>query len=113
MTKHLVELRSRLGKTQEEMESASGVSRVTLSQIESGRAKMSWLHFTSLMQIFTQNHECKELLMVRRILDERLLSNLRQDTSEMDDFNIEVPEEQILFLRRLKEAGTDEAESEL
>ena len=41
LTAVLVELRKRLGQTQEEMESTSGISRVTLSQIESGRSRMS------------------------------------------------------------------------
>ena len=73
LTAELVELRKKLGHTQEELESVSGISRVTLSQIESGRSRMSWLHFVSLMQMFTQNQDTKELLFVRGILDERLL----------------------------------------
>ena len=113
MMKYLVELRDRIGKTQEEMENASGISRVTLSQIESGRTKMSWLHFTSLMQIFTQSQECKELLLVRNILDDRILSFFQCGPSEVHDFNVEVPEERIYFLRQLKDNKKNEADSEI
>ena len=95
MTAMLVELRKRLGQTQEEMENTSGISRVTLSQIESGRSQMSWLHFTALMQMFVQNQESKELLYVRGILDERLLRAYQHLTpEETPEFNPEVAEHQ-------------------
>lgn len=88
LTGMLVELRKRLGQTQEEMENTSGISRVTLSQIESGRSRMSWLHFTALMQVFVQNQESKELLYVRGILDERLLRAYQHLTAqETPEFN--------------------------
>lgn len=109
MTKYLVELRGRLGKTQEEMENASGISRVTLSQIESGRAKMSWLHFASLMQMFSQNQECKELLYVRGILNDRLLSFFQRGASGVYDYNVVVPEDRVYILAKLKTGdGKDE-----
>ena len=94
LTVELVELRNKLGLTQEEMEYVSGISRVTLSQIESGRSHMSWLHFVSLMLVFTQNQDTKEILFVRRILDERLLrayQNLQPE--ETVDYNARVKEQ--------------------
>ena len=95
LTAVLVELRKRLGQTQEEMESISGISRVTLSQIESGRSRMSWLHFTALMQLFVQNQETKELLYIRGILDERLLRVYQQLTpEEAPEYNPAVAEQQ-------------------
>ena len=98
MTDMLVELRKRLGLTQEEMESISGISRVTLSQIESRRSRMSWLHFASLMHMFTQNRETKELLYVRGILDERLLRVYQNCLpGERTEFNTEVPEPSVLM----------------
>ncbi len=91
LTEELVELRKRLGQTQEEMESISGISRVTLSQIESGRSRMSWLHFASLMHMFTQNQDTKELLFVRGILDARLLQVYQGLLpGEGADFNTEI-----------------------
>lgn len=93
LTVMLVELRKRLGQTQEEMENTSGISRVTLSQIESGRSRMSWLHFAALMQLFIQNQESKELLYVRGILDERLLRAYQHlQAEEMPEFNFEAAE---------------------
>ena len=91
LTEELVELRKRMGQTQEEMESISGISRVTLSQIESGRSRMSWLHFASLMHMFTENQDTKELLFVRGILDERLLRAYQGLLpGEWADFNAEI-----------------------
>ena len=91
LTEELVELRKRLGQTQEEMESISGISRVTLSQIESRRSRMSWLHFASLMHMFTENQDTKELLFVRGILDERLLRAYQGLLpGEGVDFNAEI-----------------------
>lgn len=91
LTAELVELRKRLGQTQEETELISGISRVTLSQIESGRSHMSWLHFVALMHMFTQNQETKELLYVRGILDEKLLRTYqRRQPGERPEFNVEI-----------------------
>lgn len=112
MTEHLVELRGRLGKTQEEMENASGISRVTLSQIESGRAEMSWIHFTSLMEMFSQSQECKELLFVRNILNDKLLAFFQCGPMEEKDFNVEVPEDRIYVLQKMKQDRTNDLEAE-
>ena len=66
-------LRDKMGMTQEELGRVSGVSRVTISQIESGRSMMNWLHFTALMMVFTSDRNVKELLYVKDLLDFRLL----------------------------------------
>jgi len=101
LTEELVELRKRLGQTQEELESISGISRVTLSQIESGRSRMSWLHFAALMQMFTQNQETKELLYVRGILDERLLQVYQHRLPEEEpEFNADVQDYEMMLPRR-------------
>ena len=93
LTEELVELRKKLGQTQEEMESVSGISRVTLSQIESRRSQMSWLHFTSLMHVFTQNQDTKELLFVRGILDERMLQVYQNRApGEKVEYNTDLPD---------------------
>ena len=82
LTRELVSLRKRLGLTQEELEEISGISRVTLSQIESGRSRMSWLHFSALMHLFVQNQETKEQLYVRGILDAHLMRAYQRLTAE-------------------------------
>ena len=73
LTELLPQLRSRLGMTQEELGIVSGVSRVTISQIESGRARMNWLHFSALMMVCTAEKNTKELLYARGLMDEKLL----------------------------------------
>ena len=93
LTAELVRLRKRLGLTQEELEETSGISRVTLSQIESGRSSMSWLHFASLMQLFTQNQETKELVYACGLLDDRLLRTYQQlEPEEQPDYDQRIPE---------------------
>ncbi len=112
LTEELVELRKRLGQTQEELEAISGISRVTLSQIESGRSHMSWLHFASLMQMFSQNQETKELLYISGILDDRLLRVYQQVLpEETPDFNAVVPDPGPLPLKRYP-LTPEEAEAE-
>lgn len=91
-------LRSRLGMTQEELGMISGVSRVTISQIESGRAKMNWLHFSALMMVCIADRNSKELLYVHGLLDERLL-RFYQVSSEFPQLNVTVDPAIISFLK--------------
>ena len=107
MAQALVELRRRLGYTQEELENVCGISRVTLSQIESGRTHMSWMHFVSLMLLFTQNQETKELLYVRGLLDDQLLGVYQRSPGEAPDYNPTVKEDQIYLLARLEQEQDD------
>lgn len=111
LTAMLVELRKRLGQTQEEMEGVCGISRVTLSQIESGRSRMSWLHFTALMHMFSQNQETKELLFARGILNERLMRIYQRTPSEeAPDFNCTVLEYQFAPQPSVHETGDGDAD---
>ena len=73
LTEMLSMIRIRLGMTQEELGRVSGVSRVTISQIESGRSMMNWLHFTALMMVFASDRNVKELLYVKGLLEPVLL----------------------------------------
>lgn len=98
MTELLPLLRGRLGMTQEELGKVSGVSRVTISQIESGRAKMNWLHFSALMMICTSDRNAKELLYVRGLLDDDLL-RFYQVSCDLPQLNVTVDPEIISFLK--------------
>ena len=98
MTELLPLLRARLGMTQEELGKVSGVSRVTLSQIESGRAKMNWLHFSALMMVCTADRNTKELLYVRGLLDDALL-RFYQVSGESPQLNVTVEPGLIRFLK--------------
>ena len=103
MTDLLPILRGRLGMTQEELGLISGVSRVTISQIESGRAKMNWLHFSALMMVCIADRNSKELLYVRGLLDNNLL-RFYQVSSDVPQLNVTVDPKIICFL---KEYTTD------
>ena len=98
LTELLPLLRARLGMTQEELGKVSGVSRVTISQIESGRAKMNWLHFSALMMVCTADRNAKELLYVHGMLDDALL-RFYQVNSDHPQLNVVVPPEIIGFLK--------------
>ncbi len=91
-------LRTRLGVTQEELGKISGVSRVTISQIESGRAKMNWLHFSALMLVFIADRNVKELLYVHGLLDDTLL-RFYQAGCETPQLNVTVDPRIISFLK--------------
>ena len=98
MTQLLPMLRARLGMTQEELGKVSGVSRVTISQIESGRAKMNWQHFSALMMVCTADRNAKELLYVNGMLDNRLL-RFYQVSSDHPQLNVVVSPNIIGFLK--------------
>ena len=98
LTELLPLLRTRLGVTQEELGNISGVSRVTISQIESGRAKMNWLHFSALMMICISDRNAKELLYVRGLLDDTLL-RFYQGSCETPQLNVNVDPKLICFLK--------------
>ena len=103
LTELLPLLRSRLGMTQEELGMISGVSRVTISQIESGRAKMNWLHFSALMLVCIADRNAKELLYVHGLLNDRLLRFYQVD-NDQPQLNVTVDPKIISFL---KEYTTD------
>ena len=85
----LPSLRNRLGMTQSELGLVSGVSRVTISQLESGRATMNWLHFVALMLVCCENREAKEVIYANGLLDRELLCFL-QNTEGETEVNVSV-----------------------
>lgn len=100
LTELLPLVRGRLGMTQEELGMVSGVSRVTISQIESGRAKMNWLHFTALMMICFSERNTKELLYSKGLLDPELLGFYQVSMRE-PELNVTVPRESIALWNEL------------
>lgn len=109
LTEMLPALRARMGKTQAELGEVSGVSRVTLSQIESHRAQMNWLHFSALMMVCFENREAKEMLFANGLLDERLLRFYQFTNVERPTVNVEIKADKVALLCCLGQ--TDQAAS--
>ncbi len=83
-------LRNRLGMTQSELGMVSGVSRVTISQLESGRASMNWLHFIALLQVCSENREVKEYLYANGLLNRELLGFVQNTEDPMVNVPLDV-----------------------
>lgn len=62
MAQHLPALRTTLGTTQEELGDIIGLSRYTILGIESGKRKMTWNTFLSLILVFSKNERTNMLL---------------------------------------------------
>lgn len=72
MIKNLVVLRTMLHLSQAELATLIGVGRQTLVAIETRKRKMTWSVFLSLMFVFSQNKETRELLELFGIYSEKL-----------------------------------------
>lgn len=64
MTKNLVTLRTVLRLTQTQLADYMGITRQTLVYIETGKRNMTWNTFLSLLFIFTQRKETRDLLSI-------------------------------------------------
>ena len=62
LTRELPVLRKMAGFTQADMGEILGVSRQTITNIESGTSKMKWTTFLALMFIFSLDHNTSEYL---------------------------------------------------
>lgn len=62
LSKKLPILRKMAGLTQTDMGEILGVSRQTITNIESGASKMKWSIFLALMFIFSLDHNTSEYL---------------------------------------------------
>jgi len=77
MVKNLPTLRARLGLNQAELANILGVTRQTLSAVESGTRELTWGNFISLLYVFTQNEETIPLLETLGIYTPELASLFR------------------------------------
>ena len=57
MTEQLPTLRARLGISQSELAERAGISRQTLSNIETRKRPMSWITFMALLAFFENNKD--------------------------------------------------------
>lgn len=72
LTQNLCVLRTMLHLSQADLASLIGVARSTIVYIENKQRKMTWGTFLSLVFIFIQNEETKELLEFFEIYPEEL-----------------------------------------
>jgi len=64
MASNLPMLRAKIGVSQEELAKLIGVTRQTISATENKTRELSWPHFLSMLFVFTQNPETRDLLSV-------------------------------------------------
>lgn len=82
MAENLPVLRARLGLTQAGLAEMVGVTRQTISLVESGTRELPWSSFISLLYIFKQNEQTLPLLEVLQISTPEVES-LFQVTTEL------------------------------
>ncbi len=101
LTQHLIDIRIRLGMTQEELGHVCGISRVTISQIESGHVKMNWLHFNAIMFVCIANKSLKEYLFANGMFDDKLLCFYQNPDDGKAVVNVNVDEDKIKLYKDL------------
>ena len=72
MSDNLVALRTMLHLTQAQLAEIMGVTRQTLVLYETGKRVMTWNTFLSLMFIFSQKRETRELLNILNIYTDEM-----------------------------------------
>jgi DNA-binding XRE family transcriptional regulator len=96
MTEHLPKIRKLLSLTQADLGNLTGLSRVTISQIESGKVQMTWLHLNAIMFICTANRRSKEYIFANNILGPRYLQFVQgKDENIPPEYNVTVRTELI------------------
>lgn len=101
LTQRLIDIRIRLGMTQEELGHVCGISRVTISQIESGHVKMNWLHFNAIMFVCIANKSLKEYLYANGMLSDKLLCFYQNPDDGKAVINVNVDDDKVKLYREL------------
>ncbi|MBR5389694.1 MAG: helix-turn-helix domain-containing protein [Clostridia bacterium] len=78
LASHLPKIRELLGVTQGTFGSLCGLSRITISRIENGSARMNWSHLTSIMFVCAVNRRTKEYFYANNLLGVRFLQFMQQ-----------------------------------
>lgn len=79
MTENLPTLRKKLKLSQEELAKIVGSSRYTIMLIETGKRKMTWNTFMSLVLLFEKNNDTSVLMRALGIYTDELDSVFRID----------------------------------
>lgn len=88
MTDNLPVLRKKLGISQETLAEMVGISRSTLTSIESKKRPMSWNHFLSFILVFTKNKETDALLNVLNIYTDELNEFIKMRNNGSEKINL-------------------------
>jgi len=67
MAKNLAVFRTKLGASQEDVAIRLGLTRQTISALESGQREMTWSVFLALVLLFFRNQETKRMLVAFEI----------------------------------------------
>lgn len=91
LSQHLPKIRKQLNVTQAELGYLCGFSRIRVSQIETGKAPMSWSQLTSVMFVCELNIKAKEYIYANGILSPKFLQFIqRKDENIPPDINVNV-----------------------
>lgn len=102
IAKHLPRLRQLLNATQTELGSLCGFSRIRISQIETGKATMTWSQLTSVMFVVMANQRAKEYFYANNLLGPRFLQFIqRKDENIPPDVNVTVRPEFITMYQQI------------
>lgn len=94
LAQKLPKLRQLLSVTQAELGYLCGFSRIRVSQIETGKSRMSWSQLTSIMLVCELNLKAKEYIYANGILGPKFLQFIqRRDENIPPDINVEVRQE--------------------
>ena len=81
-------LRTKLGLSQDELGNLVGISRQTYSSIETGRRKMSWSLYLSLIFIFDYNEQTRSIIHSEGLFPDSIFKDghLTNNTHEISSF---------------------------
>lgn len=98
---HLPKLRQLLSVTQAELGYLCGFSRIRVSQIETGKAGMSWSQLTSVLFVVMSNQRAKEYFFANNLLGHRFMQFIqRKDENIPSDVNVNVRPELVAMYQQ-------------
>lgn len=110
IAKELPKLRQLLNVTQAELGYLCGFSRIRVSQIETGKAEMSWSQLTSVMFVVMANQRAKEYFCANNLLGARFLQFIqRKDENIPPDVNVTVRPDFIAMYQEIAKKVTPTA----
>lgn len=105
MTRLLPELRIAAGNSQEELANIIGVSRQTLSSIESGKRKLPWPTFLALVLYFLSNPKTQEMLSDSGAYPEKVIGEMVGNFSPQHTIRVSMPDDISKMIAALDEQG--------